>query len=210
MENRGRKEMDVEGRLIEMEYSIGNHELNVILAHGLYNDMHNSLIEKLFSRLMAGYNVLRFNFSFSGNPESMDTSRCVREIKAGMHFLGDKNIILIGKSVGGYVSSIAAATDSTGIKEVIALGYYLHDEGKPDKLFDQSHAKNLKTPFILIKGSDDSYCETGLFKSLFPDSKLYIIDNANHSFKPTGSSGTKEENEEKVIELVLDELHNIS
>ncbi len=192
-----------------MEYSKRGHRICVVLVHGLYGDMRGRLIEKLFNRLKGDYDVLRFNFSSTGNPKNMDTKKCVTELEAIVDFFGNRNIVLVGKSFGAYISSIVAAEERFDILGVIALGYYLHEEGKPSEVFDQSSARTIKVPFTIVKGTNDLYCNENVLKKEIPNCKLHVIGNADHSFKPIASGTSREDNEEKVISLVVKELNSL-
>ncbi len=202
--------IEVDGRKVVVEYSRCGHKLGVVLSHGIYNDMHTSVVEKLFNRLSVDNDVLRFNFSFAGNTENRDVERSVKELDATIDFLGCEETVLIGKSFGGYISSLVAAQQKHGIPKVIALGYYLHEEGKPLKVFDLDDIKSMKPSFVIIKGSNDPYCDTDVLKNRLPNCKLYTIDNAEHSFKPISGSGSREVNEERVISIVMNELYGLS
>lgn len=202
--------IEVDGRKVEIEYSKRKNILSVVLSHGMYNNMHTSLIEKLFARLGGDYNVLRFNFSFAGYPESADAERSVKELEAVAKLLGNDKLVLIGKSLGGYISSLAAAKSRGSALKVIALGYSLHEEGKPSTVFDLDGVKDMKVPLIVIKGSDDPYCDNAVLKEKLPNCKIYTIAGAEHSFKPVSGKGSRDANEEKVISLVMKELEEIA
>ncbi|MDE1855427.1 MAG: dienelactone hydrolase family protein [Candidatus Micrarchaeota archaeon] len=198
--------IEVGDRKIEVEYSREKQTRSVVLSHGMYNNMHTSLIEKLFHKLSGDYNVARFNFSFSGKPESADSKQSIRELEAVISFLGDKQVALVGKSFGGYISSLVAAKGKLNILKVIALGYSLHEEGNTSVVFDLDNVGGMKVPLVIIKGDKDPYCDEHLLKNQLPNCKLHIISDADHSFKPLSDKGSKEANEEKVISLVLKEL----
>ncbi len=206
MAENGHETIEVDGRKVEVEYSKRGHGLGVVLSHGMYNDMHTSIVEKLFARLSNDYDVLRFNFSFAGKPEDMDAERSVGEMEAAIGFLGSKKTALVGKSFGGYISSLEAARGRYSIPKVVALGYSLHEEGKPSSVFDLNGVKDMKPSFVIIKGSEDPYCDVSILKERLPKCKLYTIDNADHSFKPVSGIGNRDANEEKVISIVLKEL----
>ena len=123
-----------------------------------------------------------------------------------MNLLRDVETILIGKSFGGYISALVAAENIDKIHKVIALGYPLHEEGNPNAIHDQDSIMLMKTQLIVIKGEKDPFCDTDILRKLLPNSKIYTIKDAEHSFKSLSESLSDEDNEEKVISIIEKEL----
>ncbi|EQD50220.1 dienelactone hydrolase, partial [mine drainage metagenome] len=88
-------------------------KLNIVIAHGGNNNMNHSLIQKLFDAFVEKYSVLRFNFSFvkEGKATMNNVSKSEAELTACIKYIGADNVVLIGKSYGGYVSTLLAGRD---------------------------------------------------------------------------------------------------
>lgn len=204
---------------IEVEKKNGS-KLNIILAHGANNDMNNSLIQKLFDQFKPNYSVLRFNFSFVGHEnvnmlEIKDGSlvkRSEEELRKCVEYMGARDIVLIGKSFGGYISVLLASRQDLGIKRVIAMGYPLHKPNNPSELIEglsHSHLLAKKLPVDFIIGDSDPVWDVKQSKML-STYNINVINNADHSFKPIKPGATQEENEKKIVEISKSILENIN
>lgn len=191
------------------EYSINaevslkrGSRLNVIISHGSNNDMNYSLISKLFNRLSKDYSVARFNFSYVDQGMERGEERNMREIEACIRRLGNKNIVLVGKSYGGALSAGIASTGRFGVRRVFVLGYPLHGWNDPDRLSDISPLRGLEDLITFIIGDSDPNCRLELFRSMLPGHSVEVIEDSDHSYRPVVGKRTLGENEDAVVALV--------
>ena len=135
-----------------------NSKLNIILSHGENNDMDYGLLVKLFDSLKSDYSIIRFNFSYVDGGLKKDTNINKMEIEACIKYLGGKDIVLIGKSYGGILSTRIGAEKILGILSIIVLGYPLHEYENPSNLNDVSYLKIIQIPIKFIIGEKDPNC----------------------------------------------------
>lgn len=180
-----------------------------MITHGANNDMNYSLIAKLFDSLKKTYSVIRLNFSYVDQGLEKDDTINKKEIEACIEYLGNKNIVLIGKSYGGVLSTLIAAEKKFNITKVIVLGYPLHEYGNPSNLNDTSYIKIIKIPIRFIIGDKDPNCDLNVFKKVLPDYNPEIIKDSDHSYRPVNGIGNLDDNENKVISIVNEELNSI-
>ncbi len=179
-----------------------NSPLNIILAHGANNDMNYGLITKIFEHLKSKYFVVRFNFSYVDSGLKINDSINKNEIESCIRHLGNKNIVLIGKSYGGVLSTIIASEHKFNILKVIVLGYALHEPNHPNRIYSQEHLKGALLPISFIVGDSDPNCDLNALREIIPDYDIEVIKDADHSFRPTSNNATLAENEEKVLNKI--------
>ena len=187
-----------------------NSTLNIVIAHGAKNDMNYTLIKQLFELLRLKYSVIKFNFSYVDNNLKLDENINKEEIETCIKFLGNKNIVLIGKSYGGFLSTIIASENKFDIVKVIVLGYPLHEPNRPGNVYSQKHLKNNKLPVCFINGDSDENCNLDIFQHMLPNYEIEIIKNANHSFKPISKMTSIEQNEKEVIDKIYIIIKNLN
>ncbi len=178
--------IEVGGRYIDAE--IAGPEgpgAKVVLAHGRYNDMNNTLIALLFSELSKTNRAIRFNFSYAGGAEEPDEVKNLAELEACMERVGGKDLVLIGKSYGSYISVKAALQHGDRVKRVVCIGYPFNDADDNSKTSDQLPMfGSIAEKLVFISGSDDPYCRLGRFlKDLPKQSKFYMLNGGDHSLK---------------------------
>lgn len=196
---------------VNAEVSIkANSPLNIIITHGANNDMNYGLLVKLFDLLKKDYSVIRLNFSYVDQGLEKDEETNKAEIAACINYLGNKNIVLIGKSYGGVLSAMIASEGKFDIVETIILGYPLHEYGNPNNLQDTGYLKNAKVPIKFIIGDKDPNCDLDVFNRELPNYKPYIIKNSDHSYRPVGGVRSLKDNEDLVSSIVEGELKSIT
>ena len=186
-----------------------NSKLNIVISHGANNDMNYGLLVKLFDKLKVDYSVIRFNFSYVDEELERDENTNKMEIEACINYLGNKGIVLIGKSYGGFLSAMIASESKLDVLEVIILGYPLHEYDNPRNLNDISYLKNTKIPITFIIGDKDPNCDLNVFKKVFPEYNPEIIKNSDHSYRSVNEIGNLDDNENKVMSIVSKELKSI-
>ncbi len=111
--------------------------------------------------------------------------------------------IIIGKSLGAFIASKLATLYHT--KGVALLGYPLHEKNIPSAWFPQEHFRKINKPILLVIGDNDHYCNVSMARALkakVDRMDLVVIENADHSYRPTKPEKTKEENEKYVSNII--------
>lgn len=156
--------------------------LTFVLMHGLSNDMNDPLIDYVFQSIRKKYSVIRFNFSYADKGRDPDEKTDIGELRKVMQYAGSKNLILVGKSYGGYLSTFLASKEN-GVKGIISLGYPLYHKNTPKDMFQQKHLKKVETKSIFIMGQNDDRNNIKLFNKMFPKFETCVIKDVDHSFK---------------------------
>jgi len=94
-------------------------------------------------------------------------------------------LILVGKSMGGRVSSLLLAEGlAPGVRGAAYLGYPLHPAGKPERLRRQ-HLPEISVPQLFLSGTSDALATRSLLAetvdSLGPRAALRWIEGGDHS-----------------------------
>ena len=169
--------------------------------------MDSDFMEELSERLSElGVRVIRFEFPYmqerreSGKkrppnrqPELLD---CLSEVISHCN----EPCVLMGKSMGGRMSSILASDEKMNdkVKGVIALGYPFHPTGKPEKL-RIDHLPQLKVPMCIAQGTRDSLGnkETVLTLPIPNEIEFLWLEDGDHDLKPRKKSGFTHEAHKK-------------
>jgi hypothetical protein len=182
----------------------------LVLAHGAGAGMRHRFMEDVAAKLAArGIATLRYQFPYmekrTKRPDSeavlTDTVRAA--IGAAKKQAGNLPIFAGGKSLGGRMTSIAAAKEPLdGVLGLIYFGFPLHAAGRPGIERGQ-HLAHVQIPMLFLQGSRDALAELKLLKSLCAKlgkrSELFIVEGGDHSFHMLKSS-------KKSDEQVLDEV----
>ncbi len=122
-------------------------------------------------------------FSYLAGRQSIAVDLRCRKLKKSILQLGSKNeIVILSRSSGGRIASIIA--DELNINHIICLSYpFKHPEMdiEPGRYI---HLKNLKTPMLIIQGTEDEYggIDVGEKYELSQSIELFFV-HARHDFK---------------------------
>ncbi len=171
----------------------------VLLAHGAGADMHAATLTTVADALAdARIPSLRFNFPHRAagrrapdRPPVLEAA--VRDAAAELARrakLPPERVVYGGRSMGGRIGSIVAATD--GALGLVLLGYPLHPPGKPERLRVEHFAK-LRMPVLFVSGTRDAFGTPAELKKHAKAIKgtvtFHWIETGDHGFKPLKSSG---------------------
>jgi len=175
----------------------------VLLAHGAGAGMASPFMVAMADALAAhGWRVVRFNFPYmarrqlSGKGGAPDRLPKLQEAfqQQIAREAGTGPLIIGGKSMGGRVAStIADAGATAGVRGCVCLGYPFHPPGRPEQLRTE-HLAALRTPTLIVQGERDSFGRRAEVEgyNLAPAIHLHWLSAADHSFRPTRSSGFSE------------------
>jgi predicted alpha/beta-hydrolase family hydrolase len=184
----------------------------LVLAHGAGAGMRHRFMEEI-ARKLAGRDIatLRYQFPYmekrTKRPDSQavltDTVRAA--ITAGKKQAGGLPMFVGGKSMGGRMTSLAAAEAPLDqVQGLIYFGFPLHAAGRPGDERGQ-HLAEVKIPMLFLQGSRDALAELKLVKSLCAGlgkrAELFVVDGGDHSFHML-------KNAKRSDDEVLDEIVN--
>jgi predicted alpha/beta-hydrolase family hydrolase len=164
-----------------------------LLAHGAGAGMRHKFMEEVAAKL-ADLNVatLRYQFPYMEkgtkrpDPQSVLTDSVRAAVAAAQKYAGELPLFAGGKSMGGRVTSLAAAQQPLDrVCGLIFFGFPLHAAGRPGAERAQ-HLAEIKIPMLFLQGSRDALAELKLFKPLCSKlgkrAELFVVDGSDHSF----------------------------
>ena len=172
----------------------------VVLAHGAGAGMTHPFMESLAERL-AAHGVASFRYQFpyvergSKRPDPPPlleaTVRSAVEAAAGV--AGDLPLLAGGKSLGGRMTSRAAAREPLeGVRGLVFFGFPLHAIGKPGSE-RADHLDDVDVPMLFLQGSRDRLADLTLLhpvvERLGSGATIHVVDAADHSFHVPARSG---------------------
>lgn len=172
----------------------------LVLAHGAGAGMQHRFMA-VISQKLAGHGVatLRYQFAYMEKgikrPDSEATlTETVRAaVAAAKKHAGDLPLFAGGKSMGGRMTSLAAAkAPLEGVSGLVFLGFPLHAAGKPAA--DRgAHLADVIVPMLFLQGSRDALADLKLLKPLCDRlgkrAELFVVEGGDHSFHMLKSSG---------------------
>ena len=204
----GEKAGAVSGLLIKPS---GAHAL-LLLAHGAGAGMRHRFMEDVAAKLAKrGVATLRYQFPYMEkrtkrpDTETVLTDTVRAAVAAAKKQAGDLPLFAGGKSMGGRMTSLAAAqAPLDGIRGLIYFGFPLHAAGKPGTERGQ-HLAEIKTPMLFLQGSRDALADLKLLKpfckKLGKNAELVVIEGGDHSFHMLKSA---KRTDEEVLDAVVE------
>jgi len=172
----------------------------VVLAHGAGAGMTHPFMESLAGSL-AAHRVASFRYQFpylergSKRPDPPPlleaTVRSAVEAAAGL--AGDLPLLAGGKSLGGRMTSRAAAREPLeGVRGLVFYGFPLHAIGKPGNE-RADHLDDVDVPLLFLQGSRDRLADLALLgpvvERLGARATFHVVEAADHSFHVPARSG---------------------
>jgi uncharacterized protein len=138
-----------------------------------------------------GIEVVRFNFAYrergSRRPDPMPELRARYEavVAGARENLGNRPLIIGGRSMGGRVATMLAA-DGYACDALLLFAYPLHPAGQPEKLRD-AHLPRIRAPVLCFNGTRDALCRRDLMERALQSVKapwrMHWLEGADHSLK---------------------------
>jgi len=186
----------------------------LVLAHGAGAGMRHTFMEEICAKLADhGVASLRYQFPYMEkgikrpDTEAVLTATVRAAVTTAKEHAADIPIVAGGKSMGGRMTSLAAAKEPLdGIKGLVFFGFPLHAAGKPSA--DRgNHLFNAKVPMLFLQGSRDSLADLKLLKPLChrlgKRAELFVVEGGDHSFHMLKSSGRSDG---AVLDQIVDEV----
>lgn len=175
----------------------------LVLAHGAGAGMTHPFLETLADRLGArGIASFRYQFPYmergSRRPDPAPVLEAtVRSaVEAAASFAGGLPLMAGGKSLGGRMTSRAAAAEPLpGVDGLVFFGFPLHAIGKPGTERAE-HLARVTVPLLFLQGSRDRLAELDLLapvvERLGRRATLHVIQDADHSFHVPARTGRRD------------------
>ncbi len=174
----------------------------LVLAHGAGAGMSHPFLEKLAAELASvELATFRYQFPYMEQRRRVPDSPAVltSTVRAAVHAAGqaapDLPILAGGKSMGGRMTSQAAAEDQSEMEKVLGLvffGFPLHPPGRPGTRRAE-HLAQVRQPMLFLQGTRDPFADLQLLRpicaNLAPRATLKVMATADHSFHVLKSSG---------------------
>jgi predicted alpha/beta-hydrolase family hydrolase len=174
----------------------------LVLAHGAGAGMNHPFMERLASELAAAdMATFRYQFPYmerrSRVPDApaVLTSTVGAAVRAAGEMAPDLPILAGGKSMGGRMTSSAAAEhppEFENVRGLVFFGFPLHPPGRPG-IKRAEHLARVTSPMLFLQGTRDQFADLKLLRpicaSLGTLATLREIATADHSFHVLKSSG---------------------
>lgn len=164
-----------------------------VLAHGAGAGMAHPFMRTLAAELSAvGMATLRYQFPYMEQRRRIPdrpnvlTATVVAAVQAASTAAPDLPLLAGGKSMGGRMTSQAAAQNSLEkVAGLVFFGFPLHPPNRPDaKRAD--HLAKVTAPMLFLQGTRDNLADLRLLRPVCAKlgslATLHIIENADHSF----------------------------
>lgn len=181
-----------------------NAKALLVMAHGAGAGMRHRFMEDAAAKLAElGVATLRYQFPYMEkrikrpDSESTLTDTVRAAVAAAKKLAGELPLFAGGKSMGGRMTSLAAAKQALdGVRGLIYLGFPLHAPGSPGAERG-AHLAEVKLPMLFLQGSRDALADLKLLRPLCRKLgkriELFVINGGDHSFHMLKSSGQSDE-----------------
>jgi hypothetical protein len=166
--------------------------------------MRHPFMEALARRLgERGIATFRYQFPYMERGSRRPDSRSVllatvrSAIAAAARSAGDLPLLAGGKSMGGRMTSLAAAEGGLDrVRGLVFFGFPLHPAGRPS-VERGDHLDAVAMPMLFLQGTRDGLAEPGLVRSvcdrLAGRATLHFLEGADHSFHVPKRSGSSDD-----------------
>jgi hypothetical protein len=171
-----------------------------VLGHGAGAGMRHPFLETM-ARALFERDVATFRYQFpymeagrrapNARPILVETVRAA--VETAQRAAPDLRVVAGGKSMGGRMTSLAAAEATLpDVEGLVFLGFPLHAAGKPSA--DRgAHLDKVGLPMLFIQGTRDRLADVELLQSCIdrvePKPQLSLVATGDHSFKVLKSAG---------------------
>ena len=171
-----------------------------VLAHGAGAGMKHRFLEGLAGALAeCGVATLRYQFPYTEagsrrpDPRPLLLSTVRAAVAAGTEHARGLPLLAGGKSMGGRMTSLAAAESPLGaVRGLVFVGFPLHPAGRPGRE-RAAHLAQVALPMLFLQGSRDRLADLGLLepivRALGPRAELEVVEGGDHSFEVPRRTG---------------------
>lgn len=187
----------------------------LVLAHGAGAGMTHPFLNALSDDLATvGVATFRYQFPYMErrrqrpDPPSVLTATVAAAVRAAADAAPDLPLLAGGKSMGGRMTSQAAAgSPLPGVRGIVFFGFPLHPPGRPGTT-RADHLARVTVPMLFLQGTRDEFADLELLRpiteGLGKQSTLHVIDGADHSFHVLKRSGrTDDDVRRELVDTVV-------
>ena len=162
-----------------------------VLAHGAGAGMRHPFMEAVAQALAAeGIATLRYEFPYMAARKKRPDFKPIllATVRAAVEAAAKEGLPLLagGKSMGGRMTSLAAAEGGLRAQGIVFLGFPLHPAGKPSTERAE-HLARVAQPTLFVHGTRDKLGGLDLLRPVLPGkATLYVIEGADHGFAVKG------------------------
>jgi uncharacterized protein len=178
-----------------------NAESLLVLAHGAGAGMNHPFMTVLANEL-AAQRVATFRYQFPYMEQRrkvpdrppMLTATVLAAVRVASEAAPDLPLFAGGKSLGGRMTSLAAATEN-GLDKVQGLVFFGFPLHPPNQLGTKraAHLPKVSMPMLFLQGTRDALANLELLRPICTEvgarATLHVIETADHSFHVLKSSG---------------------
>jgi uncharacterized protein len=188
----------------------------LVLAHGAGAGMRHRFMENIAGKFaQSGVATLRYQFPYMEkrikrpDSEAVLTDTVRAAMAAAKKIAGDLPVFSGGKSMGGRMTSLAAAKEPLdGVRGLVFFGFPLHAVGRPGAERGE-HLATVNVPMLFLQGSRDTLADLKLLKPLCSRlgkrAELFVVKGGDHSFHMLKSSGRSDEEAlEEIVKKAVD------
>jgi predicted alpha/beta-hydrolase family hydrolase len=175
-----------------------------VFGHGAGAGMRHAFMEAAAEGMAArGVATLRYHFPYmeagrgGPNPKPVLVGTVRSAVAEAARLLPDLPLLAGGKSMGGRMTSLAAAEEPLpGVRGLAFFGFPLHAAGRPSA--DRgAHLADVGLPMLFLQGTRDNLADLDLLRPLVadvhPTPTLHVVDGADHGFHVLKRSGRTDE-----------------
>ena len=180
----------------------------LVFGHGAGAGMKHSFMESAAAALSAnGIATFRYQFAYMEkgggiDPQPVLLATVRSAVAAARAAAGDLPVIAGGKSMGGRMTSLAAAAmPLEGVQGLVFFGFPLHAAGQPGASRAE-HLTRVGVPMLFLQGTRDTLADLELLVPIvkrLPRAIMHVVEGADHSFAVLKRSG-------RTNQQVIDEL----
>ena len=186
----------------------------LVLAHGAGAGMRHPFMQTMAEKLAeCGIATFRYQFPYMEkrtkrpDNESVLTETVRAAVFTARKHAGDLPLFAGGKSMGGRMTSIAAASEPLDeVRGLVYFGFPLHAAGKPSANRGD-HLLAIQIPMLFLQGSRDALADMKLLKPLCKKlgkkSELFVVEGGDHSFHMLKSA---KRSDDEVLDEVADKV----
>jgi predicted alpha/beta-hydrolase family hydrolase len=176
----------------------------LVLAHGAGAGMRHPFLEGLASALAArAIATLRYQFPYveaggrRPDPRPLLLATVRAAVAAGVERAPDLPLLAGGKSMGGRMTSLAAAAAPlVPARGLVLVGFPLHPTGRPGGERGE-HLASVALPMLFLQGTRDALADLALLRplcgALGTRAALTVIEGADHGFRvPKRGGGARD------------------
>ncbi len=181
-----------------------------VFGHGAGAGMRHAFMEAVSNRLAeSGVATFRYQFPYmeagrkGPNPAPVLVKTVRSAVREATRLAPDLPLLAGGKSMGGRMTSTAAASDPLpSVRGLAFFGFPLHAPGR-DSADRGAHLAEVGLPMLFLQGTRDKLANLTLLEPLLdsvePRPTLHVVEGADHGFHVLKRSGR---NDEEVLDVM--------